>query len=201
MISYIIGTVAGIEENSIVLENGGIGYRIFMPGPSAYALTPGSEVKVYTYMAVREDDVSLFGFTSAPDLEMFRMLLTVNGVGPKAALGILSSIETDELKMAIAAEDPKLISGAKGVGAKTAQKIILELKGKISKDVLSGAGADGLLKAAVQPKAHSAAAEAVEVLEALGFSRSESTEALSQVVGAEDMDSSQLVSAALKLID
>ena len=138
MISYIIGTVDTVSEGFIILENNGIGYKISMPGSSIYAIGGmDGEVKVYTYMAVKEDDVSLFGFLTRAELEMFKLLITVSGVGPKGAIGILSSISVEELKMAIAAEDHKLIAGAKGIGGKTAQKIVVELKGKIDKEVFA----------------------------------------------------------------
>lgn len=199
MISYITGTAAGIGENFIILDNNGIGYKIFMPAPALYSIKPGDgNLKVHIHMSVRDDGISLFGFLSAAELEMFTLLLTVSGVGPKAALGILSSVGTDELKFAIASEDPKPISAAKGIGARTAQKIIVELKGKVSGEAPS---AESFKFSDAGTPASSPRAEALSVLEALGFSGSESSEALRRVEGAGNMNSSQLVSEALKLID
>ncbi len=199
MISYIIGNVAQIGDNYIVLDNNGIGYFILMPMSSLSRIGANEgEVKVYTYMAVREDDVSLFGFLSKGELEMFKLLIQVSGVGPKGALGILSSIGVDELKMAIAADDAKLISGAKGIGSKTAQKIVVELKGKIEKEVyISSANQTS----SAQIKSASVSSEALDVLEALGFSRSSGMKALSQIEISDNMNASDIVSKALEIIE
>lgn len=199
MISYIKGSVNLIDEGYIILECSGIGYKISMPASSLYKIVQGSEVCVYTYMSVKDDGISLFGFITAAEREMFELLLTVSGIGPKGALGILSSISADELKMAIAAEDSKLIAGAKGIGNKTAQKIVLELKGKIEKDQGFSAGhlnfgLSGALKAGPL-------SDAADVLEALGFSRTSAVRAVNSVSGAEDMSSEEIISEALKVIE
>ena len=138
MISYIRGPLEEKREDSVVVEAGNIGYRIFIPS-SVLGELPGlgEEVKIYTYFSVREDGMSLFGFLSRQDLEMFRQLIGVNGVGPKSALGILSALKPDVLRMAVLSGDAKAISKAPGVGAKTAQRIILDLKDKVkAEDVL-----------------------------------------------------------------
>jgi len=198
MISYIKGTIAAVGENFAVIENNGIGFRLFMPGISLASLYVGApDVKLYTYMAVREDDISLFGFTTKDELEMFTMLIQVSGVGPKGAIGILSSITVDTLRLAIAAEDPKLIAQAKGVGKKTAEKIVIELKGKVDKSVLEGSEAAGTGTASAAGSVNS---EAFEVLLALGFNRSAAQTALSEVADP-DATPEQLVAAALRVID
>lgn len=198
MISYIKGTIAAVGENFAVIENNGIGFRLFMPGISLASLYVGApDVKLYTYMAVREDDISLFGFTTKDELEMFTMLIQVSGVGPKGAIGILSSMTVDTLRLAIAAEDPKLIAQAKGVGKKTAEKIVIELKGKVDKSVLEGSEAAGTGTAAAAGSVNS---EALEVLLALGFNRSAAQTALSEVADP-DATPEQLVAAALRVID
>ena len=132
VISYIRGPLEEKREDSVVVEAGNIGYRIFIPS-SVLGELPGlgEEVKIYTYFSVREDGMSLFGFLSRQDLEMFRQLIGVNGVGPKSALGILSALKPDVLRLAVISGDAKAISKAPGVGAKTAQRIILDLKDKI----------------------------------------------------------------------
>lgn len=132
MISYIRGPLEEKREDSVVVEAGNIGYRIFIPS-SVLGELPGlgEEVKIYTYFSVREDGMSLYGFLSKQDLEMFRQLIGVNGVGPKSALGILSALKPDVLRMAVLSGDAKAISKAPGVGAKTAQRIILDLKDKV----------------------------------------------------------------------
>ncbi|MGI6071994.1 MAG: Holliday junction branch migration protein RuvA [Lachnospiraceae bacterium] len=202
MIGYIIGTVTAVSEGLIVLENNGVGYNIIMPGSSLYKLgVNDTDVRVYTYMSVREDDVSLFGFLSRNELNMFKMLITVSGVGPKGAIGILSSIGVDELKMAIAAEDAKLISVAKGVGSKTAQKIIVELKSKIDKDLLLRGESIPSDAGSAAGSSSSITSEAIEALEVLGFGRTASVKAINRIEITEGMTSSELVSLALGVIE
>ena len=133
MISYIRGELADVEENKVIVDAGGIGYGIFMSG-HAIGLLPrvGSEVKIYTYLNVKEDCMQLFGFLTRDELSVFRLLITVNGIGPKGGLSILSKLTPDELRFAVMAGDVKLISSAPGIGRKTAEKLILELKDKLS---------------------------------------------------------------------
>ena len=132
MIAYIKGKVAEILEDRVILESGFMGYNLFMPMASAEAvLRRGDEVKLYTHLHVREDAMQLFGFLTKDDLHTFQLLLGVNGIGPKAALGILCGLTADELRFAVLSEDVKTISKAPGVGKKTAQKLILELKDKM----------------------------------------------------------------------
>ena len=202
MISYITGTVSEIGENYAVIENNGIGYLINMPGSSLCMLSGGmGEVRVYTFMAVREDDISLYGFVTRAELDMFKMLITVSGVGPKGALGILGSIPVDELKMAIAAEDSKLIARAKGLGAKTAQKIVVELKGKIDKEASLALQAGSLAAPSLPASGSSASSEALGVLEALGFSRTAAVRAIGSLELNDELTSSEIVSLALKVIE
>ena len=125
MISFVKGKVADISENSLVVENGGIGYEIYMTGQDLRKARVGEEKKINTFLYVREDILQLYGFFSKDDLGMFRLLLGVNGVGPKGALGILSGISADELRFAVLSDDVKTISKAPGIGKKTAQKMIL----------------------------------------------------------------------------
>ena len=192
MINYIKGYVAQIGDGFIVLDNNGIGYLIGMPSTELFRLTEGMEATVFTYMAVREDDISLFGFTSAEDLELFKKLLNVSGVGPKGALGILSSIPGDELKMAIAAGDAKLISKSKGIGLKTAQKIIVELKDKFSKE------------AVVMPKSGASAEKSNDIETAIAFvnstgvSRTECLKALNKAGAVDDLDVDALIDVIFK---
>jgi len=129
VISYIKGTLAEKMEGAAVVEAGSIGYRIFMPASALELLgAVGDEVVVYTYFQVREDAMSLYGFLSRQDREMFKQLIGVNGIGPKAALGLLGTLRPDDLRLAILTGDAKAISRAPGIGAKTAQRIILDLK-------------------------------------------------------------------------
>lgn len=177
MIGYIKGIVAQINDNHIVLDNHGIGYIIQMPLSSMVSLTEGDEVTIYTYMAFGKEDVSLCGFTSGSELEMFKMLLKVSGIGPKGALNILSGVSVDTLKMAIASGDDKLIAASKGISAKTAQKIIVELKGKMSKELLA-VGTD-VRKAS--SKDDDRVNEAINAVVATGFDRTSCVRALANI--------------------
>ena len=175
MISYIKGPLTAIEEDVIVVEAGGVGMGIHVP-LSVLDRLPGigREVTVYTYFQVREDAMSLYGFLNRQDRDMFRQLIGVNGVGPKAALGILSTMTPDDLRMAIVTGDAKAISRAPGIGPKTAQRLILDLKDKISMEEMLGNLAlpcDGGASAALGTASMGEAAkEAVQALVALGYS-------------------------------
>lgn len=189
MVGYIKGTVAQINENHIILDNHGIGYLIQMPLSSLYSLTEGEEVTIYTYMAFGKEDVSLCGFTSGGELEMFKMLLKVSGIGPKGAMNILSGVSVDTLKMAIASGDDKLIAASKGVSAKTAQKIIVELKGKMSKELLA-TGTD-VRKAA--SKEDDRISEAINAVIATGFDRTSCVRALANIEIGEELTVDEII--------
>ena len=180
MIHYLRGMLTMTFDGGVVLETGGVGYKVFVPDNSPlYAATGKDNITVYTEMIVREDDMSLYGFHDNASLELFQLLRTVNGVGAKAALSILSAIPVDEVKKAIIFEDSKTLTKAVGVGKKTAQRIVLELNDKISnlKDL------EQLSELAEQTTAESERAEAVNALIELGYSRSE---AISAVGAVED---------------
>ena len=200
MISYIRGTLAEKNEDSAVVEAHGVGYQIFVPVPVLSELPPlGESVKIYTYFSVREDGMSLFGFLSRQDLAMFKQLIGVNGIGPKSALGILSALRRDVLRMAVASGDAKTISRAPGVGPKTAQRIILDLKDKIRpEDVLAG----GLEESLAVPEEISgvgqAGKEAVEALTALGYSAAEAAGAVKKVKITEEMTAEDVLKGALR---
>lgn len=200
MISYIRGPLEEKREDSVVVEAGNIGYRIFIPS-SVLGELPGlgEEVKIYTYFSVREDGMSLYGFLSRQDLEMFGQLIAVNGVGPKSALGILSVLKPDVLRLAILSSDAKAIAKAPGIGAKTAQRIILDLKDKVkAEDLLfDGALSDDMPKAEVSGIGE-AGKEAIEALTALGYSASEAQTAVKKVEITENMTSEDVLKGALK---
>lgn len=200
MIAYIKGKVAEILEDRVILESGAMGYNLFMPMVSAESvLRRGDEVKLYTHLHVREDAMQLFGFLTKDDLHTFQLLLGVNGIGPKAALGILSGLTADELRFAVLSEDVKTISKAPGVGKKTAQKLILELKDKMdlqeafdlkTKHVQEAQGDMADLSDARR--------EAVEALNALGYSGADALKAVKKVEMTSGMDVETLLKAALK---
>lgn len=198
MISYIKGELVELTENAIVLDHDGMGFLIMMPASILSKLPAvGSELNVHTYLYVKEDALDLYGFLTKDDLKVFRLLITVSGIGPKGALAILSTMSPDDLRFAVLAGDSKTISKAPGIGSKTAQKLIIELKDKLKiEDVLDG-GADG----GYEPQSDmgdTAAAEAVMALTALGYSSADATRAVRQVDGGADMDSEALLKAALK---
>ena len=200
MYAYIKGEVADIGDTSIIIDNNGIGYNITVPGSvTDSGISIGDEVKIYTHFAVREDAMQLYGFISKDDLAMFRLLLGVNGIGPKAACAILSGLSADDLRFAVLSDDAASIARAPGVGKKTAQKIILELRDKVDlQDAFE-------LKAAHTTERISkhvdtgVETEAVMALTALGYPNAQALRAVkaaSKRTGASSVE--DLLKAALK---
>lgn len=195
MISYIKGVLAHRGESYIILETGGIGYQIFV-STEVLSKMPGlgQEIKIFTHMSVKDDGISLFGFYSKEEQALFLKLLTVGGIGPKGALGFLSQFSPQEIILAILSSDAKTLSKAPGIGIKTAQRVILELKDKCSTedaivmpaDVQQGVDLVGGAKF-----------EAIDAMTALGYSRSEAAKAVGLVV-AEGMSVEEILKAALK---
>lgn len=202
MIAYIKGEVAWIEEERIVLESGNIGYNIMMPASSFDTQDlVGKEVKIYTHLNVREDAMQLYGFLNLDELKTFRLLLGVNGIGPKAALGILSDLTTDELRFAVLSDDVKTISKAPGIGKKTAQKLILELKDKIDLEEVFETKQEHVreTEGKMESKEENAAKkDAVDALTALGYSSTEALRAVRQTGVTQDMDVETILKLALK---
>lgn len=204
MYAYIKGTLEEIAEDNIVVEAGGIGYNVKVSTTTADLLPPlGNEVKIYTYTLVREDTFSLYGFMTRDDLEIFRKLITVNGIGPKGGLAILSVMSADALRFAIMAGDAKAIAKAPGVGSKTAERVILDLRDKISlEDTLRGLGepapsVNGALSSGGSQD-NLMKKEAIEALVALGYSASDATTAVKKVEMTEDTTVETILKAALK---
>lgn len=198
MYSYIRGILAEIEEDKIVVEANGIGYNIYTTAQTFdYLPSMGEEVKVYTYLHLREDVMMLYGFLTKDDLRVFKLLIGVNGIGPKGALAILSVMTTDDLRFAVLGDDAKAIAKAPGVGAKTAQRLILELKDKLS---LEDAFEQKLehQQAAPVSNAKGVKNEAVEALVALGYSSFEALKALNGIEVTDETDVEDLLKAALK---
>lgn len=199
MIAYLKGMITEVEKDSIILECRDIGYRIFMPVSVLERIgKTGGELTVYTYLNVREDAMLLYGFLTKNDLSVFRMLLGVSGIGPKAAMGILSHFSWEELSFAVLSDDAAAIAKAPGIGKKTAQKVILELKDKLRlQDALEGMSEKNLSQQGIGGQG--AAQEAVEALVALGYGHSEALGAVRRVSSMEgDMDVEGLLRAALK---
>lgn len=200
MITYLRGTVAAVTQTRVVLEVNGVGYQAFINSRDASRMPGrGEEVLLHTYLSVREDAMQLFGFLDEDDLEMYRLLLTVSGVGPKAGLGILSVLTADELRFAVLADDVKTISRAPGIGGKTAKKLILELKDRLSlEDAFEKKLAHS--EAVSETAQDDAASEAVQALTALGYSGSDALKAVRGIEGVEAMDTEAILKQALRVI-
>lgn len=200
MIAFIKGTLAEVKENIAVIENNGIGYNVYITGRDAGQLVrTGMEVLLHTYMDVREDAIQLFGFLSKDDLETFRLLLKVNGIGPKAALGVLTAISAVDLRFAVLADDIRAISAAPGIGKKTAQKLVLELKDKFSlEDAFEQKLAENTEIVSAVPNDNQG--EAVQALVALGYAGSDALKAVKAANITADMSTEDILKAALKHI-
>lgn len=201
MIHFIHGILSDVAEGLVVVEAAGVGYGIHVPATVIGALPPiGEDIKIYTYFSLTQNGVDLYGFLSPEDRAMFTMLLTVSGIGPKGALGILSALTPDDLRMAIVTGDSKAISRAPGVGNKTAQRVVLELKDKLdATEVFSSALDHGHgAGAAVDAGVYGAQKEAVEALVALGYSNVEASRAVKKVELSEGMTVDQILKASLK---
>ena len=188
MIGSIKGKVAELANEYCLIETpGGVGYRVFMPSANLAALSLGSEVRVHTYTSVREDAILLFGFLQKQ---------AVSGVGPKVALGILSAVKPDDFYMAVQNRDMKALTKLPGIGKKTAERLLLELKDKIS-------GGDEIIDTVFYPQgsdvSETAVGEAIEALQALGYSNSEIVPALKTVEGYEKMPCEEIIKHVLKV--
>ena len=183
MISYIRGELAAVQEQKAIVEAGGIGYGSYMSQQTLSMLPAvGEEVKIHTYLNVREDAMQLYGFLTGEDLQVFRLLIGVSGIGPTAGLNILSCLSPDELRFAVLAGDIKTISSAPGIGKKTAEKLILELKDKMSiEDVLEQAAHGSEQSKEIEATDTGMQAEAVQALTALGYGSAESLRAVKKV--------------------
>lgn len=199
MYAYIKGILAEITEDAIIVENQGIGYEIAVPGQVFdYLPSVGEEVKIYTYHYVREDAILLYGFLTKEDVRIFKMLIGVSGIGPKGALAILSVLSTDDLRFAILGDDAKAIAKAPGVGAKTAQRVIIELKDKLSlEDAFEQKLANQAQKAELNP-AVGVKNEAILALTSLGYSQSEALKVLQGIEISPDDHVEDVLKMALK---
>lgn len=201
MFAYVKGIVADIAQDCCVIDVHDVGINIHISAQTAARMPgPGQEAKLYTYTSVREDAFWLYGFLSKGDLEMFKRCITVSGIGPKGALGLLSVMDGDQLRFAILAQDVKAISKAPGIGKRTAERLVLELKDKMDYETadISRELADGSAGLAGTVMEHPGKREAVEALVALGYGQTEAMKAVNQVEGADTLDSSALLKQALK---
>lgn len=200
MIAYVRGVIESVSADNCVIDVNGIGYNVKISADTASRLPgEGELIKLHTYTCVREDAFQLYGFLTRNELELFQRLITVNGIGPKGGLSILSVMDADALRYAIVSGDAKQIAKAPGIGPKTAQRVILDLKDKISIDDClidreiadTAAGREATLDS-------SAKREAVEALVALGYGQTESARAVNAIDNLAELDSGQILKAALK---
>ena len=199
MFHYIKGIVTDRLENGLVVETGGIGFEIAVPsGSRLYLAGPDEVVKVYTSMAVREDDISLYGFDDRESLQLFHMLTTVSGIGNKAAMAILSALSVREIRSAIVFEDAAMFTRAQGIGKKTASRIVLELKDKIDAADLGSSESETLPASSGDRMGDAGVLEdAIHALMALGYTRSESSAALKSA-GKDCSTAEEYIKEALK---
>ena len=195
MISYVKGTVAYIGNDCIVVDNNGIGYNIQVSSSTASAVVMEKGVQIYTDMNVKENELSLFGFLTKEELNMFNLLISVNGVGPKSAVAMLGALSPSQLALAIATEDIKALSVGQGIGKKIAQRIALELKDKVGADTIT-TGVELVQKVDV---ATGERAEALSALMALGFTKNEAENAI-KAVFVNVMATEEIISKALKVV-
>lgn len=198
MISYIRGELVSIEEDKVIVDVGGVGYGIYMPGQSMGRLPAiGSEVRIHTYLNVREDAMQLFGFLTKDDLRIFKLVIGVSGIGPKGGLSILSKLSSDDLRFAVLSGDAKAISAAQGIGKKTAEKLIIELKDKLSMDdVIYSQDNEEIV--APLGGISGIQTDAVQALTALGYGSTEALRAVKKVQITEEMDVETVLKQALK---
>lgn len=208
MIGYVRGTLEDIEEGNAVVDVQGVGYNVKISTSTASLMPPlHSDVKLYTYTSITENGCSLYGFLEKDELQIFKQLITVNGVGPKGAQGVLSVMSANDLRFAIIGADIKMISSAPGIGKKTAERIILDLRDKISlEDTLESALAQDISIATDKVNKDNkkidvtAKNEAVEALVALGYGASEALKAVNKIQLDGSEDSEAILKQALKFL-
>lgn len=193
MIDFVIGKIIEINDNVVVVENNGIGFELFVSMTTLVGLKEGNTVKFFTYLQVKEDGFSLFGFASRDEKKMFLRLISVGGVGPKVALSVLSSVSINELAMAILNNDTAKLTRVKGLGKKTAERIILELKEKISPIEAIGAN-----EKTSQAKISKEGEEAICVLMSLGLSNADATSRVRKCIETGYSTAEEILSHALK---
>jgi len=200
MYAYFIGKIVSVQPESVVMEVNHIGYNIKVSAGTIQNLGHMSgEIKLYTYTYVKEDALNLYGFLTREELELFKQMITVNGIGPKGALAILSTLTVDALRFAILAGDAKSIAKAPGIGAKTAERLIIDLKDKIKAEDVFNLSAEESASGAMQTESP-ARKEAIEALTALGYSATDALKAVNQVECTSETATEEILKLALKKI-
>ena len=198
MIGSLKGTVDSLGIDNCIIETaGGVGYRVFMPAAQLAQLTQGASVRLLIHTAVREDAIVLYGFLSQEYYDLFELLLTISGVGPKMALGILSAVKPDAFYLAVQSRDIKVLTKLPGIGKKTAERLLLELKDKVGPVAAESGDSFG---EAVAAGGSGAVAEAIEALASLGYSNSEIMPVIKKIEGAESKTSEEILKQALRLM-
>ena len=200
MIAYLRGRVLATTAETAILDVNGVGYELFCTAGAFSKLTQGETAELYTYLQVKEDGMTLFGFATVKEKELFLKLITVSGVGPKMGIAVLASLSADDFAQAVATADVKRLSAVKGLGKKTAEKIVLELHGKISAAEVISASGDALTAAvetATTVKLSPQDEEAITALMGLGFTRNESAQAVKR---ARDMGANTVEEIILKAL-
>lgn len=200
MIAYLKGKVLTVTSETAIVEVGGVGYELYCSGGAFRKINVGETVELYTYLQVKEDGITLFGFGAPKEKELFLKVISVSGVGPKMGIAILTGLSVDEFTSAIATADVKRLATVKGLGKKTAEKIVLELHGKISAAEVMSAGADPIT-AAMENGAQSVSAqdeEAVSALMGLGFTKNESVNAVKRAKEKGASTTEEIIRKALQ---
>ena len=195
MIAYLKGIIDIKRQDYVVIDVHGVGYKIFMPEGAIQNLEVDSEVKIYTFMRVREDDVSLYGFLNVEELAMFELLISVGGIGAKSAVGILSNIAPSKFALAVITDDVTTLKKLPGIGAKTAQRIILELKDKIKTQEATEQENEIKQKIEVSDSAK----DAIEAVQVLVYTRREVEEAISKI-GESNLTTEEIIKRGLKYL-
>ena len=200
MIAFVKGILADVESDQVIVDVGGIGYQVFV---SAYTIgrlpLEGNEVQLYTYLNVKEDLMQLYGFLTKDELRIFKLLIGVNGIGPKGGLGILSYLTPDDLQFAVMANDVKAISAAPGIGKKTAEKLILELKDKLGSIEPTEVASPGSVTENSSPS-KGVQTDAVQALVALGYGSTEAFQAVSNAMTEQEETVEEILKKALKFL-
>ena len=199
MIAFIKGTAAYVDTEGVIIVNQGIGYQVKTPSSIVEKVSVGDQVMLHTHLYVREDMLALYGFLSKEELHTFQVLLGVNGIGPKAALSVLSTMTVSQLYYAVFSEDSKSISKTPGIGPKGAKRMIMELKDKLSMEEITGDDQEDY-PSEPSPGNSDSISDAMEAMVALGYSNGEAYRAVHSVKGAADLDADHLLKEALKIV-
>ena len=198
MIAFLEGTISGKTVNSVIINVNGIGFKVNMPQKTISEIENNSKIKIYTYMRILQDDISLFGFLTSEELSMFELLISVGGIGAKSALTILSNIEPSKFALAVITDDIATLKKLPGIGAKTAERITLELRDKIDKEEIIEESKEEINKN--NNKNTQKAKDAIDALLVLGYTRKDIENSLKSIENIEEMEVEDIIKQCLKLL-